>query len=192
MTAIAARPARPLVRTPARFDAVSMTFHWATVLVIIGMFASAWSIGLASDPAGAQRMLTLHRSMGVTLWVLTLMRLGWRLSFAHRPPLPADLPAAQRLAAHLNEAALYAILIVQPITGLVQSLARGKPFVLVGLEVPKLMARDKMTVSLFHSVHELTADVLIGLIVLHVGAALFHGLVRRDGVLSAMLPARHD
>ena len=192
MTALAVRPAEPLVRSHARFDRVSMAFHWLTVLVILWMFASAWAIGLATDPAGAQRMLAVHRSMGVVLWFVTLARLAWRLRFAETPPLPADLPAAQKLAARLNEAALYAILLIQPLSGLAQSLARGKPFVLFGLEVPKLMARDKAAAGLFHSVHELTADLLIAVIALHVGAALFHGLVRRDGVLRSMVPARGD
>ncbi|HEY3947412.1 cytochrome b [Phenylobacterium sp.] len=187
-TALVVRPAEPLVRSGARFDPISMAFHWATALVVIAMFASAWAIGLAADAAGAQRMLSVHRSLGVTLWVVTLARLAWRLRFATRPPLPADLPRAQRLAAALNEGALYAILLVQPLTGLAQSLARGRPFGLFGLEVPKLMVRDKAAAGLFHAIHALTADLLIGLIVLHVGAALFHGLVRRDGVLASMIP----
>ncbi|MBS0362259.1 MAG: cytochrome b [Proteobacteria bacterium] len=192
MTALSIRPAEPLVRSHPRFDQISMAFHWTTVLLVLWMFASAWSIGLAADAAGAQRMLAVHRSLGVALWVVTLARLAWRLRFASRPPLPADLPPPQRIAALLNEAALYAVLALQPMTGLAQSLARGKPFVLFGLEVPKLMARDKATLSLFHSVHELTADLLIGLLVLHVGAALFHGLVRRDGVLSSMIPTARN
>ncbi|MBS0333704.1 MAG: cytochrome b [Proteobacteria bacterium] len=178
----------PPAATPARFDRVSVTLHWATVLVIVWMFASAWAIGLAAGPAGAQRMLAVHRSLGVVLWLVTLARLTWRLRFAQTPPLPADLPAVQKLAARLNEAALYAILLIQPLSGLAQSLARGKPFVLFGLQVPRLMARDKSAAGLFHDIHELAADLLIGLVVLHVGAALFHGLVRRDGVLGAMLP----
>ena len=190
MPALAARPLDGAAQDASRFDPVSMAFHWATVLVMVWMFASAWSIGLAGDAAGAARMLTLHRSMGVILWVLVLARLTWRLGFARRPPLPADLPAVQRLAASLNEGALYALLLVQPLTGLTQSLARGKPFVLLGVEVPKLMARDKGLVGLVHEIHELTAWALLGLIGLHLSAALFHGLVRRDGVLASMWPAR--
>lgn len=190
MTALATRAHAAPAADPARFDRISMTFHWATVLVVIALFASAWSIGLADDAAGATRLLTLHRSLGVVLWVLVLARLGWRLRFAARPPLPADLPRAQRRAAALNEGALYAILLVQPLTGLTQSLARGKPFLLLGLEVPRLMARDKGLVGLFHEIHELTAWALLGLIALHLAAALFHSLVRRDGVLASMWPGK--
>lgn len=191
MTALVVRPAEPVSVQPATcFDRVSMAFHWITVLVVAWMFASAWSIGLARDAAGAARMLSVHRSAGVALWAITAGRLAWAVTRARRPLLPADLPRVQKLAARVNEGALYAILLLQPLTGLAQSLARGRPFILFGLEVPRLMARDKAAASLLHGVHELTANLLLGLVALHIAAALFHGLVRRDGVLSAMLPVR--
>ncbi|HZZ68910.1 MAG TPA: cytochrome b [Phenylobacterium sp.] len=181
-------PQSQLAVAPARFDAVSRAFHWISVALIVVLFASAWSLSLARDGEEAAQLLTLHRSLGVTIWVVALARLTWRLRFAVRPPLPRSLPAAQRLAAAVTEGALYVLMLVQPITGLVQSLARGKPFQLFIFEAPRVMARDKPLVSLFHEIHEATAWLLLGLIGLHVAAALFHGLVRRDGVLRSMAP----
>lgn len=177
-----------LAAPPARFDAISRAFHWTSVALIVVLFASAWSLSLARDGDQAARLLTLHRSLGVTLWIVAVARLGWRLRFAVRPPLPRSVPAAQRLVAGVTEGALYVLMLVQPVTGLVQSLARGKPFRLFIFEAPKVMPRDKPLVGLFHEIHELIAWLLLALIGLHVAAALFHGLVRRDGVLRSMTP----
>jgi cytochrome b561 len=173
---------------PTYFDTVTMALHWATVLLIVVLFASAWSLSLATDGAQASTLLTVHRSLGVAVWLVATGRLIWRLRFAVRPPLPASLPPAQRRAAAVSEAGLYLILLVQPLTGLAQSFARGRPFQLFLFQAPKLMARDKALVGLFHQIHGFTAWALLGLIGLHVGAALFHGLVRRDGVLQSMWP----
>ena len=181
----------PLTATGSRatrFDGVSIGLHWATVVLIAAMFASAWAIGLASSAAAVAGLLTVHRSVGVTLWVLAIARLGWRLRFAVRPPLPASLPTLQRRAAAVTEGALYVLLLLQPLTGLAQSLARGKPFQLFAFQTPALMARSKPLTGLFHQIHGLTAWLLLGLIALHVGAALFHRLVLRDRVLQSMWP----
>lgn len=180
---------QPLAATPSRFDRVSIALHWSTVVLIAALFASAWSIGLAKDAADAAMRLTIHRSLGVTLWAVALVRLGWRLGFAVRPPLP-NVPGPQRLAATLTEAGLYLILLVQPLSGLAQSLTRGRPFQIFVFQAPTLMARDKALTRLFHELHERTAWVLLGLIALHVFAALFHRLVLKDRVLQSMWPAR--
>jgi cytochrome b561 len=171
-----------------RFDTASIVLHWASAILVLGLFASAWSLSLAADAAMAASLLTLHRSLGVTLWIVAAGRLAWRLRFAVRPPLPREVPAFQRFAAAANESLLYAAMLAQPLTGLGQTLARGKPFRLFALEAPKLMARDKPLAGLFHQIHELTAWLLLALIAAHVGAALYHRFVRRDGVLKSMWP----
>jgi cytochrome b561 len=173
---------------PGRFDAVSIALHWASLLLILGLFASAWSQGLASDRDQAAALLTLHRSTGVALWALVVLRLAWRFSRGRRPALPPSMHPLQVFAARLSELALYALMVLQPLTGLAQSLARGRPFQLFGLEVPAVMARDRALAGWLHEVHELTAWAFLGLIGLHAGAGLLHGLVLRDGVLDAMLP----
>jgi cytochrome b561 len=178
-----------LAAAPGRFDAVSIALHWGSVLIILGLFASAWSRGLAADRDSAAALLTLHRSMGVALWAVLVLRLAWRLSRGRRPALPPSMHPLQVLAARSNEVALYVLMVLQPLTGLAQSLARGRPFPLFGLDVPAVMARDRALAGSLHEVHELTAWALLGLIGLHAGAALLHGLVLRDGVLDSMLPS---
>jgi cytochrome b561 len=190
MDALASSPPDTAARASARarFDDVSQGLHWLSVLLIGALFASAWSLRLARDGGAAGQILTLHRSVGVSLWIVALARLAWRLTFAVRPPLPADMPRPQKAAAAASEAALYVLMLVQPLTGLAQSLTRGRPFQLFVFQAPRAMARHKALTGAFHDIHELGGWLLLSLIGLHVAAALFHGLARRDGVLSSMWP----
>ena len=173
---------------PTRFDGVSMSLHWLTAALVLAQLVGGWSMSLVQDDVAAQRLLLLHRSLGVITWLVVAARLLWRVRWAAKPPLPRDMPLAQRLVARSVEFALYGLLLLQPLTGLGHSVARGKPFELFWLRVPALMARDKPLSMLLHDVHAATAWLLLALIALHTAAALFHGLVRRDGVLASMWP----
>ncbi len=150
-----------------RFDILTIGLHWATVTLIAGMFASAWLL-LASDREHAAMLLTVHRSLGVVTWAVAIVRLGWRFSFAYLPPFPQSMPKVQQRLAKVSEYSLYALLLFQPLTGLAQSLTRGRHFMLFAWQVPKVMAGDKPLTALFHQIHALSAWVLLGLIGLHV------------------------
>ena len=180
--------AAPAVRTSkaGRFDQVSMAFHWVTVLLIAGQFASAW--WLAQGDQNAPKLLIFHRSMGTLTLLVVVGRLVWRHACAHLPAFPKSMPVFQQRIAQANEFGLYGLLLLQPLTGLGDTLFRGHPFVLFGVEVPALVATNKPVFHLLHSVHAYSAWALLGLIGLHAGAALLHGLVLRDGVLERMLP----
>jgi len=116
------------------------------------------------------------------------LRLSWRVTGARFPAFPASMTSIQRVAARLSEYALYALLLIQPATGLAQTLLRGRPFELFGWSVPAVLPKHLGYARLFHGVHELGAWCLIGLVSLHAAAALFHHFVRRDDVLEAMAP----
>jgi cytochrome b561 len=174
---------------PRRYDAVSMTLHWLTLLLLIAMFGTIWAREQVRDNDTANLLLTLHRSSGLLVLAVTLARLAWKRTSVRAPALPSTIPRAQRWAARWNEYALYLLLIAQPVTGFLQSVARGTPFELFGVVVPSVMARSKEMTQLFHDIHETTATALLVLVGLHVCAALFHGIVLRDGVLRSMLPA---
>lgn len=171
------------------YDPVSMAFHWATLLLITAMFGSAWAREGAQDAERAALLLDWHRSLGVGLWFITLLRLVWKAGYAAVPLLPETMSRAQAVLARGNQALLYTLLIVQPVTGFLQSIWRGKTFALMLGQFPAIVARDKALTHLFHNIHETSATVLLALIALHVLAGLFHGLVRRDGVLRSMWPA---
>jgi cytochrome b561 len=169
------------------FDPVTIAVHWTTVLLVLGLFAVALAMSQVQDQASAKALLTLHRSMGVTVWTLTVFRLVWRLRWARLPPYPQTMGALQRLAARLNEYGLYLLLLAQPLTGAIQSLYRGKPFDLFFIwQIPALVGRDRAMVHLFHAIHEWGAWAFAALIGLHATAALFHRFVIRDGVFQSM------
>jgi cytochrome b561 len=172
-----------------RFDIVTIGLHWATVTLIVGMFASAWLL-LASDREHAAILLTVHRSLGVVTLAVAIVRLDWRLSYAYLPPFPPNMRKVQQRLAKTSEYGLYALLLFQPLTGLARSLTRGRHFMLFAWQVPKVMAGDKPLTMLFHQIHAVSAWVLLGLIGLHILAALFHRFVLRDEVLQSMLPCR--
>jgi|SRR5579872_4510255 len=180
-----------VVRTPrskaGRFDQVSIAFHWLTLALVAGQLTTAFLLITASD--GEAGLLTFHRTMGLVTWLAVAGRLAWRASGAARlPPFPASMPKLQQLAARLNEYGLYALLLAQPLTGLGDTVFRGRPFTLALWRVPALVHADKPLFHAFHAAHELGAIALLALIALHAAAALLHGLVLRDGVLERMWP----
>lgn len=172
----------------APFDAATRWLHWITVVLVIAQFVSIWLHQGATDSASAHALLTLHRSLGVSVWVVTLARLIWRCTGAFLPPFPDAMSALHRAAAKTSEYALYALLLAQPLMGLGMSLARGRAFDLFWASVPSIMARDKALASAFGAAHEIGGWALLVLVGLHSAAALAHHFVLKDGVLSSMAP----
>jgi superoxide oxidase len=181
-----------IVKAPAkggRFDPTSIVLHWLTVLLIIGQFTTVWlHEAVGHGTSLSLEILATHRTMGMLTWTVGLARLVWRRRFAYLPPFPETMPMLQRWIAKANEYGLYGLLLVQPITGLGDFVFHGRPFTLFIWQVPAILAPDASIRSLFQEAHELGAKALLALIGLHAGAALFHGLVLRDGVLQRMLP----
>jgi cytochrome b561 len=169
-----------------RFDQVSIVLHWLTVLLIVAQLTTAWVVSQAGDVVPV--LLTTHRSMGVLTWILVVARLAWRRGFAYLPPFPASMSKLKRRVAKLNEYGLYGLLLIEPLTGIGNTLFRGRPFGLFGWQVPAVLAADKKIAHMFHSIHAFGVWALLALIALHATAALFHGLILRDGVLQRMLP----
>lgn len=170
------------------FDAVTLLVHWTTVVLVTALFVVAWMMTQAPDGESEKQLLTVHRSIGAAVWMLTAARLAWRSTGMRFPPFPASMPKVHQWAAKASEYGLYGLLLVQPLSGLAQTLWRGKAFDLWFWRVPALVARDKTLVHGFHAVHEWGAWALAGLIGLHAGAALLHALVLRDGVFESMWP----
>ena len=169
------------------FEPVIRFLHWLTLLLVATIFVLAFSIKFASSRDEAVALIQLHRSFGVTLWVVTLGRLVWR-QFSRFPNWPADMPQAMRLAAHWSEYALYALLLGQPILGLLLTNAHGDRVNLFFLgQLPALVGRTAFAKQLFE-VHKTVGLLFLGLIALHASAALYHHFWRRDHTLEAMLP----
>ena len=171
------------------FDPVIRFLHWLTLFLVGTIFVLAFSIDFASSKDEAVALIDLHRSFGVTVWVLTLGRLIWR-QFSRFPNWPADMPqAAMRFAAQWSEYAFYAVLLAQPIFGLLQTNAHGDRVNLFFLgHLPALIGQDRPLAKQLLEVHEAVGLLLLGLIALHASAALYHHFWRRDDTLEAMLP----
>ncbi|HEY2486451.1 MAG TPA: cytochrome b/b6 domain-containing protein [Candidatus Binataceae bacterium] len=170
------------------FDPAIRILHWLTLFLVATIFVLAFSIDFASSREEAVALIQLHRSFGMTVWVVTLGRLIWR-QFVRFPNWPADMPQAMRLVAQWSEYALYALLLTQPILGLLWSNAYGDRVNLFFLgQLPALIGRDRPLARQLGEAHATVGFLLLGLIALHAAAALYHHFWRRDGTLEAMLP----
>src|SRR5271170_5539487 len=170
------------------FDPVIRLLHWLTLFLVATIFVLAFSIEFASSRGEAVGLIQLHRSFGVTVWVVTLGRLVWR-QFARFPNWPPDMPQAMRFAAQWSEHALYALLLTQPILGLLETNAYGDRVNLFFLgQLPALIVQNRPLAKQLLEVHETVGFLLLGLIALHASAALYHHFWRRDDTLEAMLP----
>src|ERR1700719_1453442 len=174
---------------PRVFDPVIRFLHWLTLFLVAAIFILAFSIDFASSREQAVALTQLHRSFGVAVWVVTPGRLVWR-QFARSPNWPADMPQAMRFAAQWSEYALYALMLTQPILGLLHTNAHGERANLFFLgQLPALIGRDPPLAKQLLAVHETVGLLLLGLIALHALAALYHHFWRRDDTLEAMLAA---
>jgi cytochrome b561 len=169
------------------FDRTTRLMHWLTAGLMLLVFLLAFSIDLATSRYSHTAFLQLHRSVGLTVWVLTMVRLVWRY-FAKYPNWPSDMSQTMRVAAMASEYALYALLLAQPILGLLQTSAHGDhvDLFLIG-QLPALIEKNQPLAQQLSTVHKSVGFSLLGLIALHVSAALFHHFWRRDDTLTAML-----
>ena len=170
------------------FDPVIRFLHWLTLFLVATIFVLAFSIRFATSREAALALTALHRSFGVTVWVVVLCRLVWR-QFSRFPNWPADMPQAMRFAAQWSEYVLYALLLTQPLLGFLETNARGDRVTLFFLgQLPALIAEDRPLAKYLLEVHKAVGFSLLGLITLHALAALYHHFWRRDDTLRAMLP----
>jgi cytochrome b561 len=161
-------------------------FHWLTVGLLVASFSIALSMTRMDAGDLKLRVYSWHEWVGITIFGLTIVRAVWRLS--HRPP-PIVLPWLERVGARLVYGAMYVVLIVQPIVGLVMSAAFGFRVVYLGiLPLPQLVAEDHELAERLDQIHFSLAMVLVALIVAHLAGVLYHHLVLQDGILRRMLP----
>ena len=170
-------------QTPARL------FHWIIAAAVLLMIPA----GLIMTQEGIARPLQdtlflFHKNMGVILIPLILLRLIYRLRHP-APPLPASIPAWQRSAASVSHWLLYLLLIVMPISGFIRVRAGGFPIELLDrLGVGPWLAKSDALADAAKGLHYAAGMALIALLAIHIGAALQHGLIRRDGVWARIWP----
>ncbi len=176
------------------YNRVAKFLHWLLALAIIGMIGLGWYMTNAAehDPNRGQ-WFQLHKSIGITILLLSLFRLAWRLM--HKPPpLPAIMPDWEKFAAHAVHILFYILIIGIPLTGWIIVSCSPIPTVLYDIipwpHLPILpdLENKRDIGHTFGRLHGLLAYLIAGLLVLHIGAAWKHHLINRDDVLLRMAP----
>jgi cytochrome b561 len=174
----------------SRYGVVAQLFHWTIVVLIIVQFILAnRADGL---PLGSAKIAVLaqHKSFGITILCLALLRLLWRW-FNPVPAEPLDIAPWQRMVARVSHIGLYVLLLITPLAGWLMSSARNFPVSWFGLvTLPDFIAPNRPAYEFLHETHELLAQTLFWLALLHVAAALKHHFIDKDNVLRRMLPVK--
>jgi cytochrome b561 len=168
------------------YSPLQQVLHWLMAAMVVAMLF----IGVGMVSTLRPRFLTLvaiHKPLGITILALVMLRLAVRWRYG-APHLPADLPPLQAIGAKLSHLALYALLITMPLIGWGMLSAGGYPVVVLGsLRLPSILPPNDQLHALLRSAHTLLAYLFFAVILLHIAAALFHALIRRDGVFQAMI-----
>lgn len=176
-------PVTGMFALPAR------VLHWLMALLVVAMLF----IGVGMVASVSERhawLVAIHKPLGIAILLLVIVRLFVRWRFPP-PPLPADLPLLQKLAAHASHWLLYALMLAMPLIGWAMLSAGGYPVMLGhALRLPPIFPASATGFAVLRHLHGWLAALLFLTFLAHMGAALYHGLIRRDGVLSSMIARR--
>lgn len=180
------------VPTDARYGWPAILLHWLLALAIVGNFGVGLYMADLPFSVARVKLFNWHKWAGVTILALSAMRLLWRL--AHKPPtyssgVLAAMPAWQHRAANVSHFAMYLLFFAVPLLGWAYSSAAGLQIVWFGvLPLPDFVPVDKALAEAIKPVHGALAWALIGVVAVHIAAALKHQFVDRDGLIARMLP----
>ena len=170
-----------------RYSRPAIALHWLLALMILVSFGVG--LYMADLPVSPQRLklFSWHKWAGIVILTLSALRLLWRLT--HRPPADLPMPRWQQRAAHWTHGAMYGLFFAVPLVGWAYSSAAGFPVVVFGLlPLPDFVPADKALAEAIEPWHGALAWMLMGLVAVHVAAALKHQFIDRDGLLSRMKP----
>jgi cytochrome b561 len=169
------------------YTLTARVWHWITAVLVLIMAPIGIAMANADFGEAEATLYHVHRSIGILLLPIVLLRLIYRLVHPP-PPLPNDMPAIQQLAAHLNHWALYILLIVQPIIGWIATSAYRAPILFFWMfEVPPIWPVDQPFSERMFALHRWMGIAIAILVCVHVAAALYHHFIRKDRVLMRMV-----
>ena len=174
-----------------RWGGISQLLHWTIAVLILLIGVVGLVMGELPRSPRWFWVYTAHKSLGLTVLALVLVRIGWRLYAGAPPPVPGTPRWQARLASAVH-VLLYAMVLAMPFSGWLYDSASGlRPLRWFGqAEVPKLVAPDPALADAAHGAHEWLFWLLVLLVLAHAGAALYHHFVRHDATLVRMLPRR--
>jgi cytochrome b561 len=174
-----------MTNTSRHFSPLARLLHWTMAVLILAMLFVGVAMVATVSHAHAT-LIALHRPLGVALLVLALIRVVVRLKNGS-PALPDDMPPLQRFAAKASHLVLYGLFIAMPLIGWAMLSAGGYPVMLFGAwHLPAIVPQNVDLFALLRALHTWLAFALFATVLAHIAAALFHGLIRRDGVFSSM------
>jgi cytochrome b561 len=184
---IPARAARS-AGAPPRYDAVAIALHWLIAAALLAQVVLGWVMQeIPKQPQGPRAFwFNTHKSIGLTLGALIVVRLAWRLT--HRPPpLPDSVARWQAIGAPLLHRLLYVVMLALPLSGYLGSAWSGRPVRYFGITLPQWAGQDDALKDALSIVHSVAGWLLIALLVGHLAAAFGH-LATRDGIFRRMWP----
>lgn len=170
-------------RQPARL------LHWGMAIILLATIPAGFVMVQPDIDRSLQNTLfVFHKNVGVLLLLLVVLRALYR--WRHPPaPLPLDMPDWQRRIARLTHMALYALLFIMPVAGYTRVKAGGFPIeTLDAMGIPSLVPRSDALAEIAKTIHFFGGLAISALIAVHIAAAAYHGIFRRDGVFSRMWP----
>jgi cytochrome b561 len=173
-----------------RYTSLAQVTHWAAAVLMLAVVVLAWVfMAMPAEQAGRFAYITLHKSIGQTIFFLTLSRLIWR-RFHPAPPMSGRLMAWEALVARTNHCLLYAIMMLMPLTGYVLATAAARPSPYFWLFYWPEPAVSRVVAHAALQAHLAGQYLVYAMVGLHVAAVVWHVAVRRDGTLARMLPVQ--
>jgi cytochrome b561 len=168
----------------SRFPIASRLLHWTMAVMVLAMLFIG--IAMVASLADYHCLVAIHRPLGILILVLVAIRLVNRL-IRPAPPRPSDMPAILRFAAHASHVLLYALMVALPLVGWAMLSAAGYPIVLIGAwHLPPILPHGDALYALLRPLHTVLAILLFATFLVHLGAAMMHALIFRDGVFQSM------
>ena len=178
-----------MTRSSTQFVPAARVLHWLMAVMVLSMLFIGVGM-VASVSEWHQCLIHIHKPLGIAILVLVVIRLIVRLRNPP-PPLPADMPAVQKFAAHASHWVLYVLMLIIPLVGWAMLSAGGYPVMLSdSLRLPPIFPVNATAFAILRHAHAWLAMLLFLTFLAHLGAALYHGLIRRDGVLRSMVGGR--
>ena len=169
------------------YTPIARFLHWLIATLVLLMIPLGFVIAYEWGGPAQQFLYNLHKSIGATLIPLVVIRMLYRLTHP-APPLPSDIPAIQRFAAHATHLALYVLILVQPIVGYIMTSAYPAPVPFFGLfNLPAIWPQDRALSEQLSAVHLYIGLAIAVVAAMHIGAALYHHFVRKDHILMRMV-----
>jgi cytochrome b561 len=166
-----------------KYSNTLIALHWILALLIAGMLTVGWYMASIAEKPQSAILFTAHKSTGLIVAALVLFRLTWRLTHKS-PPLPTTIPKVQAFTARMVHWLLYVCMICMPLTGAIGTAFGKKNLVFFNYQFPRFVEQNDYINKLSFSLHQTIAWIFLTLIVMHIFAAMWHLLVKRDEIFN--------